>query len=274
MQRDPIRTRFRIFSVAFLIVLITGTIGFMVTEKLNLSDAFYFSVVTISTVGYGDVHPTRNASKALAIFLIVMGVGTFLGAVGNATELALNKREKMARLEKLNMVIGAFFSEVGRLLLEIISNADRNLESIRNRCLIKTDSSDEQFGNLEELLKNYKSDIQGEKIELEGLTQLLTGKKDFLLRLLENPNLLENESFTDVLWAVFHLSEELGFRKNLSALPDTDRQHLLGDINRVYNALIIQWVEYMRHLKNKYPYLFSLSIRTNPFDKDASPVVR
>ena len=38
--------------------------------------------------------------------------------------------------------------------------------------------------------------------------------------------------------------------------------------------LIIEWLAYMKHLKESYPYLFSLAVRTNPFDPAASPEVK
>ena len=109
---------------------------------------------------------------------------------------------------------------------------------------------------------------------MEGLQNFLVDKRGFLLRLLENPNLLEHEHFTDLLWAVFHLAEELSHRTDVKELPDTDYQHLAGDIARAYKLLIRQWLEHMEHLKNDYPYLFSLAIRTNPFNPDASPEVK
>jgi hypothetical protein len=91
--------------------------------------------------------------------------------------------------------------------------------------------------------------------------------------LLENPNLLEHESFTELLWAVFHLTEETACRVDLKQLPDTDCQHLSGDIKRVYGLLISEWLAYMKHLRDNYPYLFHLAARTNPFNPDASPIV-
>lgn len=84
---------------------------------------------------------------------------------------------------------------------------------------------------------------------------------------------MEHESFTNLLWAVFHFTEELSHRKNLKKLPGSDLKHLSGDIQRSYNLLVDQWLDYMSYLKNNYPYLFSLAMRTNPFDEKASPVV-
>ncbi|MBI5664438.1 MAG: hypothetical protein HZC49_05035 [Nitrospirae bacterium] len=112
------------------------------------------------------------------------------------------------------------------------------------------------------------------EIPFGRLKNYLAEKRNFLLRLLENPVLLEHESFTDLLMAVFHLTEELANRTDIDTLPDSDLQHLSGDINRVYGMLIIQWLGYMKYLKTNYPYLFSLAIRLNPFDQHASPVVK
>jgi len=109
---------------------------------------------------------------------------------------------------------------------------------------------------------------------LLGLKKFLVNKRNFLLALLENPNLLEHETFTDLLWAVFHLTEELEVRDNLNKLPASDIEHIKGDIIRVYGLLIAEWINYMRHLKTDYPYLFSLATRMNPFNPKASPIVK
>jgi hypothetical protein len=45
--------------------------------------------------------------------------------------------------------------------------------------------------------------------------------------------------------------------------------HLNGDVERVYGLLISEWIMYMEHLMNNYPYLFSLAMRVNPFDPHA-----
>jgi len=98
----------------------------------------------------------------------------------------------------------------------------------------------------------------------------LKDKRRFLLALLENPNLLEHETFTELLNAVFHLAEELDKRKDINHLPHADYQHLKLDTERAYNILIYEWIAYMEHLMNNYPYLFSLAMRTNPFDPNAT----
>jgi hypothetical protein len=66
------------------------------------------------------------------------------------------------------------------------------------------------------------------------------------------------------------LTDELANRHYFKRLPESDYKHLSEDIKRVYNQLISQWVDYIRHLKRDYPYLFSLALRINPFDENAS----
>ena len=104
------------------------------------------------------------------------------------------------------------------------------------------------------------------------LKALLLDKRTFMLRLLENPNLLEHESFTDLLLATFHLTEELALRADLRRLPKADYNHLSTDIKRAYVLLIGEWLAYVKHLRSEYPYIFSLMMRTNPFDAQASPI--
>jgi hypothetical protein len=186
----------------------------------------------------------------------------------------LGVREKRVRLEKLNMVIGAFFSEVGTRLLTYFSDFDPNLDSIKKELVVTTEWSDKEFFTMSKRLKNYKYSVEIQKVELEYLRDFLVGKRDFLLRLLENPNLLEHEAFTELLRAVFHLAEELESRENISQLPESDYGHLAGDIKRAYILLVHEWLSYMKHLKDNFPYLFSLAMRMNPFDQSASPIVR
>lgn len=186
----------------------------------------------------------------------------------------LSMRAKQDKLEKLNMVIGTFFSEVGTTMLVWISDRDKDLTSIKKDLVVGNDWSDRDFAEVQKRLAQYSYAVEIDPSELVTLKDFLMTKRDFLLRLLENPMLLEHERFTEVLRAVFHLADELERRKNLEKIPETDLIHLTGDIDRVYRLLVRSWLDYMRYLKNNYPYLFSLAMRTNPFDETASPVVR
>ena len=171
------------------------------------------------------------------------------------------------------MVIGVFFSEVGTGLLEILTELDHEVEKFQEKLSIKIIATDKEFQKIRQWLPKHNSNIETDNIDWKGLKIFLLKKRDFMLRLLENSNLLEHESFTDMLWAIFHLTEELVARKNLQNLPREDYLHLDGDIKRVYKQLTPQWLKYMEHLKISYPYLFSLALRTNPFNRNASPIL-
>jgi hypothetical protein len=182
----------------------------------------------------------------------------------------LTLREKKSLLNKLNMVIGAFFSEVGTKLIEHFSEFDPEASTIAKELVVRDQWSDKEFNESYRSIACYDCEIEARRGDLEGLRGFLTGKRNFLLRLLENPNLLEHESFTNLLWAVFHLTEELAHRARLKSLPENDYEHLAKDIKRAYLQLISEWLAYMKHLKEDYPYLFSLAMRTNPFDSKAN----
>jgi hypothetical protein len=183
-------------------------------------------------------------------------------------------REKQALLKKLNMVIGVFFGEVGALLLKRLYAFQPEDETIRKRLLFKHEWSGQHFISESKTFKefNYHLDINIEL--LKELKVFLLDQRVFLLRLLENPSLLEHDSFTDLLWAVFHLTDELACRETLTGLPANDLAHLAVDMKRALALLISEWLVYLKHLKEDYPYLFSLEVRKNPFDPEASAIIR
>lgn len=265
--------RLKIFLILFAAIIILGTAGFVLIEDKSIIEAVYFVVVTMATVGYGDIHPATQLGRVFTIFLIVTGVGTFLGVIANLTEMMLAKREIESLMKKLNMVIGVFFSEVGVNLINLFSQSDREVESIRSALLVSANWTDKQFQTAINDLKKYDFSIEMELIDLEVLKHFICIKKEFLVRLLENPVLLEHQSFTDLLLAVFHFMEELAYRDEVKVLPESDRNHLKNDIRRAYQLLTVEWLDYMRYLKANYPFLFHLAMRTNPFDRSASITV-
>jgi hypothetical protein len=239
-------------------------------------------------IGFGSMLVAASAILYLVHYLILRDVHDVVSwALGSLAFLPisvlfvtlvidrlLRVREMHSRLDKLNMVIGAFFSEVGMTLLSSFSDLDPSLEQIRAHLVVRGDWSREEWREVSRSVRTHKFDIQIQVEYLEMMNKFLTERRGFLLRLLENPNLLEHETFTDLLRAVFHLTEELGYRNDLRSLPDADYAHLAFDTKRAYALLVSEWLDYMRHLRENYPYLFSLAIRTNPFDQNASPIVQ
>lgn len=186
----------------------------------------------------------------------------------------LSRREKQEKLTKMNMVIGVFFSEAGTKLLKSLTEFDLDLDNVKDSFLINTNWQQKDFMRIEKILKNRNYTIDNSVRDLSELKEFLLSKRLFFLDLLKNPNLLEHETFTDLLWAVFHLVEELDKRKEVVNIPQPDYNHITGDIKRAYSLLMIEWLVYLKHLSVSYPYIFSLMVRTNPMDPYATPEVK
>jgi len=167
-----------------------------------------------------------------------------------------------------------FFSEVGTDLMKLFSTYDTTAEALRKDLIVTNDWSEKEFDSEGERLRHYDYRIDSTLADLNALRAFLQDKKELVLRLFENPYLLEHQSFTELLRAVLHLKEELLHRESLENLPAEDYKHLSGDIRRAYVLLVHEWLDYMGYLKKNYPYLFSLALRTNPFDRNASVIVK
>ena len=198
----------------------------------------------------------------LEVFLVVIVI-----------ERILARREKQAVLEKLNMVIGAFFSEVGNSLLKDMLDHFREKDEIRKTLAVNQHWTHNDFVKAASYMISMDQQPDYRDINFEILKKFMIQKRAFLLGLLENPNLLEHDRFTDLLWATFHLTEELEARQSFDDLPESDIKHIAIDLHRVYRHLTTEWLLYVEHLKAQYPYLFSLVVRTQPFQESPSPVV-
>jgi len=115
----------RLAFVAGLIalVLLTGTVGFSVIDGYPRFDAFYMTLITVSTVGYAEIHPLSQAGRVFNSFLIFFGVITMFFAIGAMTqsiiELELGeyfgKRRNRRMIEKLDKhFIVCGYGRVGR----------------------------------------------------------------------------------------------------------------------------------------------------------------
>jgi len=238
---------------------------------LNWQVVLALILVALSVIFYSFHYLIFGDIKHIFIYLI--GDIAFLFIDVMIVTLVLNRllvfREKQAVMKKLNVVIDTFFSEVGTDLLKICLRFDSGGDDFRKKLVVAKDWSDRDFFITKKSVRRVGI-IDSRRGDLGEVRAFLISKRQFLLTLLENPNLVEHESFTNLLLAILHLTDELEYRHDFRALPESDFKHLSEDIRRVYDQLILEWLDYMRHLKSEYPYLFSLALRINPFDKDAS----
>lgn len=120
---DHLRRRLAFITLAILFTLGLGTAGFVLIEHYPVFDAFYMTLITVTTVGYGEVHPLSQVGRIFNSCLILFGVIIMLLAVGAMTqtiiELELNqffgKRRVKGMIDKLEgHIILCGFGRVGR----------------------------------------------------------------------------------------------------------------------------------------------------------------
>jgi len=182
----------------------------------------------------------------------------------------LEKREKATLLEKLNMLVGLFYSKLGQELLDIFANSDKNIDEIRPKCQVNLETYEMDFKLAKQGMIDHKHRVDIRQINLLALKEILDKQENFLVNMISNPALLEHDTFSDLLMALFHLREELelrGVTEDHDLMKDHVLDHLRIDINRAYRNLSIEWVDYMKHLKDQYPFLYVTAIMKNPYDK-------
>lgn len=250
------------------------------SERLSWKMKFSIIMVILIIIIYGSNYLVLGDAEH-----IISYIWTHLGfipvdilVVAFLLDEIIEKKEKEAMLEKLDMLMSTFFSEVGNDLISQLSSVNKYKTNTENLKEIKNWNQNDYENKLDELKDStvdFRADIAPEEREefLENLRTLLAGKREFIINLINNPNLLEKEEFTELINAILHLDEELEHRTDLALVHDTDFGHLNGDMQRVYSKLVYEWVYYLKYLDKHYPYMIALMIRTNPFDKDASVYV-
>lgn len=87
-------------------LLLTGILGYMIIENYSFFDAFYMTVITIATVGYGEVHPLSTVGRVFTSFLIITSFGTFAYAVSTITRFVTDGEfNRFFKNKKLNSAI-------------------------------------------------------------------------------------------------------------------------------------------------------------------------
>jgi len=229
-------------------------------------------LVTIAVFLYGVLYalfPGRLADIGFYTLLDIAFIPLSVLLVSLVIDRLLAARERESLLHKMNMVVGAFFSEVGRELIDRLVEFDTDVESDREHMLFTAAWTAEDYDRHRKAVCGDRHSMSVDHGDLGALHALLAEKRSFLLGLLQNGNLLEHQSFTDALWAVSHLGEEFAARGDLAGLSKPDRAHIELDMGRAYGRLLGEYLLYVRHLKADYPYLYAFAARTNPFDEGA-----
>ncbi len=120
------RTRHFTISIALLLlVVLIGTTGYMFFEGWNFLDSLYMTIITISTVGFGEIHHVNTDGRIFTIFLVMLGVGITMYVAATVVQFMVEGRmriilgrrrldQKISRLKNHYIICG--YGRIGRVL--------------------------------------------------------------------------------------------------------------------------------------------------------------
>ncbi|MDF1546746.1 MAG: potassium channel protein [Bacteroidales bacterium] len=171
---NPKRLLYLYFSaVALLLVIGVGIVGFMLIEKYSLIEAFYMTMITVSTVGFEEVRQLSQEGMIFTSFLIIISFGVFAYFITNSTKfmmdgefrLYLKKRKMEKDLKNLKQhVIVCGFGRNGRqAVIELLLHNEKTLVIEKDAELVENDSNSEILKN-----KNFRF-VQGDAVQEDFL---------------------------------------------------------------------------------------------------------
>ncbi len=148
-------------------VILIGILGYMLLEKYSFSDAFFMTITTISTVGYGEVKPLDSAGRIFTSLLIIINLGIFAYAVSSITnfiaegnlKIYFRYRSMEKQIEKLSgHIVVCGYGRNGKQVCEMIEASKQSyvviesnhdcLEILRNKpdvLFIEGDATDDNI---------------------------------------------------------------------------------------------------------------------------------
>jgi voltage-gated potassium channel len=139
-----------------LSVWVIGTIGYMVIDNYTFFDAFYMTIITVATVGYGEVAPLSHAGKLFTAFLIITSFGTFAYAVSSITKFVIDgefneffkNRKLNATIDKISdHVIICGYGRNGRQAAQVLKKHHKRFVVIENNATL-TSTLNHKFSEL------------------------------------------------------------------------------------------------------------------------------
>lgn len=89
-----VRKKILIAGTSVVVLMLIGTIFYHSTEKWSWTDSFYFTGITLTTIGYGDLYPTTQMTKIATVFFAFVGIGMVLFFFTIMAEAYIEHQEK------------------------------------------------------------------------------------------------------------------------------------------------------------------------------------
>ncbi len=177
-------------AIALILVMGLGLIGFMSIEKYSVVEAFYMTVISISTVGYGEVRPLSQQGMIFTSFLIIISFGVFAYFITNTTRFMLDgefrqylkkrKMEKDLKNLKGHVIVCGFGRNGKQATIELLSHNQKILVIEKDSNLVENNSNGEIIKN-----KNF-SYIQGDAVQEDFLVKAKISEAKALITTLPN----------------------------------------------------------------------------------------
>lgn len=224
---------------------------------LVLSSIMYF----IHYLFFSNIYETLS-SIILSIAYVPIGIiyQTYI------INIILEKRDLLTSKKKINIIIGSFYYEVGIDIISILTKGDNNIEAIREYTIIKSDWVEPDFERLKVLLENHYCDLDISKIQIENIYEILDSKDEFILNLMTNVSINDCDDFNELLITMLHLRDEFQGKYYNGELKNCEANYIKKDLCKAYRYLIIQWIDYIKSLKEYYPFLYEKALKSSPFD--------
>ncbi|MFH2122581.1 MAG: NAD-binding protein [Pseudomonadota bacterium] len=127
--------------IMLIIVLSFGTSGYMFLEHSSFMDSLYMTMITISTIGYGEIFPLSTKGRIFTMILILVGVGFVMFMFSKITEAVvegelraiygrLNMKKKVTELNDHYIICG--FGRIGRVICDLLKEANKPFVVIEN----------------------------------------------------------------------------------------------------------------------------------------------
>lgn len=153
-----IREYYRFLIPIFVLnaLLVIGTIGYMIIDDYSFLNAFYMTVITVATVGYGEVQPLSPEGRVFTAFLIITSFGTFAYAVSSITKFVVDgelnlffkSKQLSASIEKLNNhVIICGYGRNGRQAAQVLKKHNTRFVVVEQDAAL-TSSINHKFSDL------------------------------------------------------------------------------------------------------------------------------
>lgn len=133
--------RIFLLGISLGVIILLGSLGYVWLEGWSFFDALYLTVITLTTVGYGDLHPTTPAGKLYTIVLILVGVGFMLYVITSLARVVvegeirevLGRRKLLKQIKKLHdhyIICG--FGRIGEIIARQLKERGIPLVIIEN----------------------------------------------------------------------------------------------------------------------------------------------